>query len=109
MTLKEAIEHATEISETCDNKECGLDHKQLANWLTELEELRKEHKQNVMNMLATDYAENHTPSVEYRLTNCTVRDFYNANKDCAMGTKLSATVARKFGESDNRFIKRKNK
>ena len=31
MTLKEAIEHETEISETCDNKECGLDHKQLAN------------------------------------------------------------------------------
>lgn len=31
MTLKEAIKHATEISETCDNKECGLDHKQLAN------------------------------------------------------------------------------
>ena len=80
MTLKEAIEHATEISETCDNKECGLDHKQLANWLTELEELREEHKQNVMNMLATDYAENHTSNVEYRYTNCTVRDFYNANK-----------------------------
>ena len=80
MTLKEAIEHAIEISETCDNKECGLDHKQLANWLTELEELREEHKHNVMNMLATDYAENHTSNVEYRLTNCTVRDFYNANK-----------------------------
>lgn len=80
MTLKEAIEHATEISETCDNKECGLDHKQLANWLTELEELREEHKQNVMNILATDYAENHTSNVKYRYTNCTVRDVYNANK-----------------------------
>ena len=79
-TLKKAIEHATAISERCYNKECGLDHKQLANWLTELEELREEHKQNAMNMLATDYAENHTPSVEYRYTNVTIRDIYNTNK-----------------------------
>lgn len=50
MTLKEAIEHATEISETCDNKECSLDHKQLACWLTELKELREQHKSDMMNI-----------------------------------------------------------
>lgn len=33
-----------------------------------------------MNMLATDYAENHTSNVEYRYTNVTVKDIYNTNK-----------------------------
>ena len=44
MTLEEAIKHATEISETCNNKECSLDHKQLAEWLIELKELREGRK-----------------------------------------------------------------
>lgn len=81
MTIDEAINHATEISDTCNNKECSLDHKQLASWLTELKELREEHSQNMMNILATNYAENHTSNVEYRYTNSTVRDFYNTNKE----------------------------
>lgn len=33
-----------------------------------------------MNMLATDYAENHTSNVEYRYTNATIKDIYNKNK-----------------------------
>lgn len=80
MTLKEAIEHATEISETCDNKECGLDHKQLANWLTELKDLREQIKLNMIEILSTQYAENNTANVEYRYTNSIVRDIYNINK-----------------------------
>ena len=50
MTLEEAIKHATEVSETCDNKECSLDHKQLASWLTELKDLREQHKLNMMSI-----------------------------------------------------------
>ena len=35
MTLEEAIKHAEEKGNTCT--ECGLEHKQLAMWLRELE------------------------------------------------------------------------
>ena len=38
MTLDEAIEHATEKSQGCG--QCAAEHKQLAEWLKELKELR---------------------------------------------------------------------
>ena len=36
MTLHEAIEHAKEVANTCDDKVCAKDHKNLAEWLAEL-------------------------------------------------------------------------
>lgn len=36
MTLDEAIQHCHEVAESCENKECALNHEQLANWLEEL-------------------------------------------------------------------------
>lgn len=42
MTLPEAIKHAREVAGKCDNKACGMQHKQLAEWLEELVRLRKE-------------------------------------------------------------------
>jgi hypothetical protein len=36
MTLDEAIKHCNEIAAACDNELCACDHKQLAEWLTEL-------------------------------------------------------------------------
>ena len=38
MTLQEAINHA---KEKIDNTKCGQEHKQLYEWLLELQELRK--------------------------------------------------------------------
>lgn len=40
MTLQEAIEHCEEKAK--GNSECAEDHAQLAKWLMELEERRKE-------------------------------------------------------------------
>lgn len=40
MTLDEAIQHANEVATTCADKECSLDHKQLAEWLEELKQRR---------------------------------------------------------------------
>ena len=38
MTLEEAIEHCTQ--KACGNDECSKEHKQLAEWLKELQELK---------------------------------------------------------------------
>ena len=35
MTLKEAIEHCKDVSLSCTNKECALEHFQLLKWLQE--------------------------------------------------------------------------
>lgn len=40
MTLDEAIQHTKEVASTCPDKECGLDHRQLAVWLEELKQRR---------------------------------------------------------------------
>lgn len=41
MTLDEAIQHAQEVADFgCD--QCSKDHQQLADWLRELKELRKD-------------------------------------------------------------------
>ena len=39
MTLDEAIKHCEEKS--CGNSKCALEHRQLAEWLEELKEYRK--------------------------------------------------------------------
>ena len=39
MTLEEAIIHCNEKS--CGNTQCAFEHKQLAEWLQELQEYRK--------------------------------------------------------------------
>ena len=42
ITLDEAIEHCYEIvNNECKNYECRMDHKQLAEWLTELKKYRE--------------------------------------------------------------------
>ena len=41
MTLDEAIEHADEQAKIEGLCECAMDHKQLANWLRELKEIRR--------------------------------------------------------------------
>ena len=41
MNLDEAIKHCNDVINSCDNKGCKLDHKQLKNWLLELKNLRK--------------------------------------------------------------------
>jgi len=47
MNLQEAINHANEVAETCDNKECANEHKQLADWLTELSEFKRKQAEQV--------------------------------------------------------------
>jgi len=39
MTLDEAIQHCQE--KVCDNSECSQEHRQLAEWLTELKQYRE--------------------------------------------------------------------
>lgn len=83
MTLEEAIKHATEVTETCENKECGLDHKQLADWLTELKDLRYKHIQDELQKDATFYADkNIYESSLYGFPSKEIRDRYIAVK-CA--------------------------
>lgn len=41
MELREAISHCQEIIDSCNNRECALEHKQLIMWLKELQCLRK--------------------------------------------------------------------
>lgn len=47
MTLEEAIKHCEE--NICDNSLCSMEHKQLAEWLKELQELRREQEQKMTN------------------------------------------------------------
>ena len=39
MTIEDAIKHCEE--NVCDNTECSLEHKQLAEWLKELQNTEK--------------------------------------------------------------------
>lgn len=43
MSLEEAIRHCCEVSDSCSNHGCADDHKQLAEWLTELAFYRKRY------------------------------------------------------------------
>ena len=43
MTIEEAIKHCEE--NVCDNTECSLEHKQLAEWLKELQELKSNNEE----------------------------------------------------------------
>jgi hypothetical protein len=38
--LDQAIQHALEVAGSCENKQCAIDHKQLAEWLVELKTIR---------------------------------------------------------------------
>ena len=42
MTLQEAIKHCDEVINSCNNKGCQLDHKQLKEWLLELQNYKKD-------------------------------------------------------------------
>jgi hypothetical protein len=48
MTLEEAITHCQEKS--CGNSECALEHKQLAEWLRELQNRRKQDVQTAIDL-----------------------------------------------------------
>ena len=41
MTLDEAIQHAFEVAKKSDCEECVENHRQLAEWLTELKTLKE--------------------------------------------------------------------
>lgn len=41
MTIDEAIRHCEEVAEKMNDCECAADHRQLAEWLRELKELRE--------------------------------------------------------------------
>ena len=46
MTLDEAIKHCEEVAENVmhENAECAAEHRQLAEWLRELKELREDYE-----------------------------------------------------------------
>ena len=44
MTINEAIKHAEEVAEEKRCEKCGEEHRQLAEWLKELKQLRKQEK-----------------------------------------------------------------
>ncbi len=50
MTLDEAINHAVSVAEICACEECGMEHLQIAEWLTELK-TRREVEQNTCEKL----------------------------------------------------------
>ncbi|HDM8351545.1 TPA: hypothetical protein P0N83_004587 [Yersinia enterocolitica] len=73
LTVEQAIEHALAVYEQNDCNMCGHQHKQLANWLTELLSLREqlaELKEWATNRAITDDArenENYTTlKIDYR-------------------------------------------
>ncbi|MFU7708764.1 hypothetical protein [Aeromonas veronii] len=41
MDIDEAIAHATDVANTCGSGQCADNHRQLAEWLKELKQLRK--------------------------------------------------------------------
>ena len=56
MTLDEAIQHANEVAATCENNECSLDHKQLAEWLEELKQRRLKDERAIQMRKAAEMA-----------------------------------------------------
>lgn len=54
MTLKEAIEHCEEVSETCSNTECAKEHLQLVTWLKELQFYRDKYQKSNKTMKLID-------------------------------------------------------
>ena len=52
MTLEEAINHAEEVAERCavsdGDLKCEMEHRQLAEWLKELKELREQNSTSQM-------------------------------------------------------------
>jgi hypothetical protein len=54
MTLDEAIEHAELVANNCES-ECSDEHRQLAEWLRELQELKTEN--DALNGFLSDVAE----------------------------------------------------
>lgn len=55
MTLDEAIIHCEEVAQTCENAECGAEHRQLAKWLREL----KAYKNKGLSIKCEDIIDKH--------------------------------------------------
>lgn len=53
MTLEEAIEHCEQ--KACNNSECSKEHKQLAEWLKELQALRRNSNTETIRERAEEY------------------------------------------------------
>lgn len=43
MTLVEAIAHADDVANTCEDSKCAEEHRQLARWLVELVMVKEEN------------------------------------------------------------------
>ena len=56
MKLDEAIKYYIEDSENCQNEQCGLEHKQLANWLEELRQYREREERAIKMKTAASLA-----------------------------------------------------
>lgn len=52
MTLEEAIIHCKE--KACDNTQCALEHRQLAEWLEELQQYHNKKKEITMATIKED-------------------------------------------------------
>lgn len=78
MTLDEAIKHCNEVA--CKHDKCAMEHKQLAEWLKELKELRSQTtwKPSEEQMKALNYVVNLMASSESPKEN---DYYYNVFKD----------------------------
>ena len=72
MTLEEAIIHCKE--KACDNTQCSIEHEQLAEWLQELQQYRK--NEYIRKDLLVEWAEAHK-------VNC-IGDYYTNGRNDAM-------------------------
>lgn len=103
MTLDEAIQHCEERA-SCGNK-CGLEHKQLANWLKELRTYRMSDKRYVLS--EDDYKTMHkSPKFDdqlFRLINDLDKEILPENSNnCRYTIEYSG-----ISKSGNRFNGRK--
>ncbi len=60
MSLEKAIEHALHIAEICADEECGMQHLQLAEWLTELKTRRDAEQEEITRVLIIKLADGET-------------------------------------------------
>jgi len=57
MTLKEAIEHCKDVSLSCTNKECALEHFQLLKWLQEYSNILKKQGEHTIDKVEPKFRE----------------------------------------------------
>ena len=95
MTIEEAIKHCEE--NVCDNSECSLEHKQLAEWLKELQELKTVLKQINVPIIHIDIS-NDLKDVAYSCYKSYIKSVKKADLNEEI-VKLSKTY-----ESDGEYV-----